>query len=37
VLADGELLFDGPTAELKHDGAADFETAFVQFLRSRGH
>jgi ABC-2 type transport system ATP-binding protein len=37
VLADGELLFDGPTAELKHDGAADFETAFVQFLRSKGH
>jgi ABC-2 type transport system ATP-binding protein len=37
VLADGELLFDGPTAELKGDGARDFETAFVSFLRSRGH
>jgi ABC-2 type transport system ATP-binding protein len=37
VLADGELLFDGPTAELKGDGARDFETAFVAFLRSRGH
>ena len=38
VLADGELLFDGPTAELKaRRGGRDFETAFVQFLRSRGH
>ena len=37
VLADGELLFDGPTAELKAGGAGDFETAFVQFLRSKGH
>src|SRR5918996_4165920 len=37
VLADGELLFDGPTAELKGSGDGDFETAFVQFLRSRGH
>jgi ABC-2 type transport system ATP-binding protein len=37
VLADGELLFDGPTTELTADGAADFETAFVQFLRSKGH
>src|SRR5215212_4506110 len=35
VLADGELLFDGPTTELTADGAADFETAFVQFLRSK--
>ena len=37
VLADGELLFDGPTAELKGDGDGDFETAFVRFLRSMGH
>jgi ABC-2 type transport system ATP-binding protein len=39
VLADGELLFDGPTGELQAqpDGDGDFETAFVQFLRARGH
>jgi ABC-2 type transport system ATP-binding protein len=39
VLADGELLFDGPTGELQAqpDGDSDFETAFVQFLRARGH
>jgi ABC-2 type transport system ATP-binding protein len=38
VLADGERLFDGTPAEL-HDVAegADFETAFVAFLASRGH
>ena len=40
VLADGELLFDGPPAELErragHD-AGDFETAFVRFLREQGH
>ncbi|MGN6187460.1 MAG: ABC transporter ATP-binding protein [Conexibacter sp.] len=49
VLADGELLFAGSAAELAAaveptalgGGAAvgphDFETAFVQFLRERGH
>jgi ABC-2 type transport system ATP-binding protein len=37
VLADGELLFDGPTTALKGSGGGDFETAFVSFLRSRGH
>jgi ABC-2 type transport system ATP-binding protein len=35
VLADGELLFQGPAQELALD--ADFETAFVEFLRSKGH
>ncbi len=40
VLADGEGLFDGTPAELHAaagDGAADFEAAFVNFLRERGH
>ena len=39
VLADGELLFDGPPGELvaAAGGEADFEAAFVSFLRSRGH
>ncbi len=40
VLADGELLFDGTPAELEHavpGDAPDFETAFVHFLRERGH
>jgi ABC-2 type transport system ATP-binding protein len=36
VLADGELLFDGPSAEMKTAGA-ELETAFVAFLRERGH
>jgi ABC-2 type transport system ATP-binding protein len=35
VLADGDLLFEGPANELALD--ADFETAFVEFLRERGH
>jgi ABC-2 type transport system ATP-binding protein len=35
VLADGDLLFEGPAKELALD--ADFETAFVEFLRERGH
>jgi ABC-2 type transport system ATP-binding protein len=40
VLADGEALFDGSPAELhgaagSHGG--DFESAFVAFLRDRGH
>lgn len=37
VLADGELLFDGPTMALKDSDDGDFETAFVRFLRSKGH
>ena len=37
VLADGELLFDGLTAELKGSPEDDFETAFVRFLRAQGH
>jgi ABC-2 type transport system ATP-binding protein len=39
VLADGELLFSGTARELEHEVAsgADFETAFVEFLRQRGH
>ncbi|MCW3003660.1 MAG: transporter ATP-binding protein [Conexibacter sp.] len=40
VLADGELLFEGTPAAL-HDAVgsrqADFEAAFVSFLRARGH
>ena len=40
VLADAELLFDGTPAELGRAVAGDspdFETAFVRFLRDRGH
>jgi ABC-2 type transport system ATP-binding protein len=41
VLADGELIFGGSPAELARaagaDGALDFEAAFVEFLRERGH
>jgi ABC-2 type transport system ATP-binding protein len=41
VLADGELLFDGPPADLKHAAMAargqDLEQAFVNFLKARGH
>jgi ABC-2 type transport system ATP-binding protein len=40
VLADGELLFDGSPADLaaaEDAEGADFETAFVRFLRDRGH
>jgi ABC-2 type transport system ATP-binding protein len=41
VLADGELLFSGTPAELDRavsdGGSPDFETAFVRFLRERGH
>jgi ABC-2 type transport system ATP-binding protein len=41
VLAEGELLFDGSPAALFQatgtHGGADFETAFVAFLRDRGH
>jgi ABC-2 type transport system ATP-binding protein len=35
VLADGDLLFEGAANELALD--ADFETAFVVFLRAKGH
>ncbi len=40
VLADGERLFAGSPAELEAvagPGGPDFETAFVAFLRQRGH
>jgi ABC-2 type transport system ATP-binding protein len=39
VLADGELLFSGSARELEEEvtTGADFETAFVEFLRKRGH
>lgn len=42
VLADGELLFDGTPAELiatngNDGGEADFESAFVAFLKAHGH
>ncbi len=41
VLGDGEMLFLGTPAELAQvvgdSGAYDFEGAFVNFLRSRGH
>jgi ABC-2 type transport system ATP-binding protein len=41
VLADGERLFAGSPRELERvvgeAGARDFETAFVEFLRQRGH
>lgn len=43
VLADGEALFDGPPAALRETVAAeigeeaDFEAAFVAFLRTHGH
>lgn len=39
VLADGELLFDGAPQELvaANGGEGDFESAFVAFLKARGH
>jgi ABC-2 type transport system ATP-binding protein len=41
VLADGELLFNGPPAELKRAATAgngeDLEQAFVRFLKAKGH
>jgi hypothetical protein len=38
VLADGELLFSGPPAGLgAAEHASDLESAFVAFLRERGH
>lgn len=36
VLADGELLYDGPPGALVGD-ERDFEAAFVRFLHERGH
>jgi ABC-2 type transport system ATP-binding protein len=41
VIADGEVVLDGTAADLHaavpEAGAADFEAAFVAFLRERGH
>jgi ABC-2 type transport system ATP-binding protein len=39
VLAEGEVLFTGTPAELETEvgDATDFEAAFVQFLKDRGH
>jgi ABC-2 type transport system ATP-binding protein len=40
VLADGELLFDGPPAGFRdeaHGRAGDFDSAFAAFLQERGH
>jgi ABC-2 type transport system ATP-binding protein len=37
VLADGELLFSGSPADLRSHGSGDIESAFVSFLRERGH
>jgi ABC-2 type transport system ATP-binding protein len=40
VLADGELLFDGPPQALEREVGTtglDFEEAFVEFLHRRGH
>jgi len=37
VLADGELLFSGSPADLRSHGGGDIESAFVEFLRERGH
>jgi ABC-2 type transport system ATP-binding protein len=39
VLADGELIFEGGPQELEAEvgGERDFEAAFVEFLRRKGH
>ena len=37
VLADGELLFSGSPGDLRSQGDGDLESAFVRFLRERGH
>jgi ABC-2 type transport system ATP-binding protein len=37
VLADGELLFSGSPVDLRSQGDGDLESAFVRFLRERGH
>jgi ABC-2 type transport system ATP-binding protein len=39
VIADGELLFEGSAKDLEAEvgSGSDFESAFVEFLRTRGH
>jgi ABC-2 type transport system ATP-binding protein len=37
VLADGELLYGGSIEGLRGDRGRDLESAFVEFLRERGH
>ena len=37
VLADGELLYGGSLSGLRGSGGGDLESAFVAFLRERGH
>ena len=39
VLADGELIYEGSAKELEDEVGtdSDFETAFVEFLRKKGH
>ena len=39
VLADGELIYQGSARDLETEvgGQTDFETAFVEFLRRKGH
>ena len=39
VLADGELIFEGSAGQLESEvgNTQDFETAFVEFLRRKGH
>ena len=39
VLADGELIYSGSAREMEREvgGETDFETAFVEFLKSKGH
>ena len=39
VLADGELIYEGSAKDLEDEVGtdSDFETAFVEFLRKKGH
>ena len=39
VLADGELIYSGTAREMEREvgGETDFESAFVEFLKSKGH
>jgi hypothetical protein len=37
VLADGELLYGGTLEGLRGGRGSDLESAFVEFLRERGH
>jgi hypothetical protein len=39
VLADGELIYEGSARDLEREvgGDTDFETAFVEFLKRKGH